>query len=201
MRQTFKHYKIVVDKSFDKKKKSKHDKNVVLPNINKSNQKGKYNYLIFKFIENNKNVGTQQIRRLYKTGSFSEWYNTKLMKEAGKSMEEKKNKKFLKNDAIENKLIKIKIIFGKQYEALKQMINTEISKNNENEETEIEIYNNETIENLIEKYCNSKKVKKDNLLLMNKDLKYLKKNITIRDAKINNNETVFIFEDNQNKDI
>ena len=58
--------------------------------------------------------------------------------------------------------------------------------------------NSESIGNLISKYCNQK-MKSKNLYLMKKDLKKLRKNITINDAKIENNETILICEEKKNE--
>lgn len=88
---------------------------------------------------------------------------------------------------------------------MEKIINYEISKNNEKEETEIEIYNNELIENLIKKYYNIKKLESKNAFLTKKNLEKINNNLTINQAKIENNETIYIFEDdekeeNNNKD-
>ena len=86
---------------------------------------------------------------------------------------------------------------------MEQKINYEISKDNnenENEVTEIEIYNTELIANLIKKYCKKKQIKSKNLYLTKNDFKKLKYNITINEAKIKNNETLFIFEANENEE-
>ena len=88
---------------------------------------------------------------------------------------------------------------------MEKIINYEISKNNEKEETEIEIYNNELIENLIKKYYNIKKLESKNAFLTKKNLEKINNNLTINQAKIENNETIYIFEDdekeeNKNKD-
>ena len=104
-----------------------------------------------------------------------------------------------KNKKISNKIIKVKIIFKNPNESLEQKIKSDISKNNENEDTEIEIGIPETIENLIKKYCNIKQIKKSNLCLMTKDLKNINSNLTINQANIENNETIFIYEENENK--
>ena len=95
--------------------------------------------------------------------------------------------------------MKVKIIFKNPKETLEQKIRTDISKNNENEDTEIEIGISETIENLIKKYCNIKQIQKANLCLMKKDLKNVNSNLTISQANIENNETIFIYEGNENK--
>lgn len=85
---------------------------------------------------------------------------------------------------------------------MKQKTNYEISKNNENENesTEIAIYNTELIGNLIKKYSKAKQINSKNLYLTKNDLKKIKNNITINEAKIKNNETIFIFEGNENEE-
>ena len=98
---------------------------------------------------------------------------------------------------IKKKIIKVKII-SKQTSA--QKLNYEISKDNENECTEIEIYNTELIDNLIKKYSKVKQIKSKNLYLTKKDLKKIKNNITISEAKIKNNEIIFIIEGNENEE-
>lgn len=101
---------------------------------------------------------------------------------------------------IKKKIIKVKIISNYQNKFLEQKINYEISKDNENEATEIEIYNTELISTLIKKYCTAKLIKSKNLYLTKNDLKKIKNNISINEAKIKNNETIFIFEGNENKE-
>lgn len=113
---------------------------------------------------------------MFKSGSLSEWYYNKTYK----SISSDKNNE---NESIEKdtkKIIKLKIIFSQQ---------------NENEkETDIEIYNTESIENLIKKFCIIKKISNKNLYITKKDLKKIKNDKTINQAKISNNETMFIFE-------
>ena len=101
------------------------------------------------------------------------------------------------NKIIEKKLIKVNIISNKNLILSDQNIKSEVSK--ENESTEIEIYNTETIENLIRKYCKKKEIKSNNYLYLAKqDLKKIDKNLTLKEAKIENNETLFILEDQNN---
>ena len=83
---------------------------------------------------------------------------------------------------------------------MEKKINYEISKDNDNEITEIEIYNTDLISNLIKKYCKVKQIKSKNLYLTKNDLKRLKINLTINEAKIKNKEIIFIFEENKNKE-
>ena len=51
-----------------------------------------------------------------------------------------------------------------------------------------------------EKYCKVKQIKSKNLYLTKNDLKRLKINLTINEAKIKNKEIIFIFEENENKE-
>ena len=83
---------------------------------------------------------------------------------------------------------------------MEKKINYEISKDNDNEITEIEIYNTDLISNLIKKYCKVKQIKSKNLYLTKNDLKRLKINLTLNEAKIKNKEIIFIFEENENKE-
>ena len=94
--------------------------------------------------------------------------------------------------------MKVKIVYNKPNQTLEEKINYDIYKNNENEGLEIEIYNTETIGNLLKKYCSKKKIKDNNLYLMKKDLKKLKNNLTLSQAGIVNNETIFLFQTNTN---
>ena len=72
-------------------------------------------------------------------------------------------------------------------------------KESETKSTEIKIFNTEIIGNLIKRYCNIKKMKKNNNLYLTKqDLKKINNNITIDEAKIENNETLYIFEHKKN---
>lgn len=92
-------------------------------------------------------------------------------------------------------MINVKIIFKQKIDSLDKNIQNEIFKSNEIEE--IEINDTENIGNLINKYCNIKNIKKKNLFLMKKDFKKINNNMTISKAKIENNETIFIFEENE----
>ena len=83
---------------------------------------------------------------------------------------------------------------------MEKKINYEISKDNDNEITEIEIYNTDLISNLIKEYCKVKQIKSKNLYLTKNDLKRLKINLTLNEAKIKNKEIIFIFEENENKE-
>ena len=125
--------------------------------------------------------------KFYKTGAFSEWCNTKTLKSnnnsAGQTIENFYTNN--KSEIVLKKLINVKIIFNQHIlmQTLEQKLIYENTKNDDNIATNIEIYNNETIENLIKKYCKLKKINK---------------NLTINQAKIENNETIYIFE-NENK--
>ena len=83
---------------------------------------------------------------------------------------------------------------------MEKKINYEISKDNDNEITEIEIYNTDLISNLIKEYCKVKQIKSKNLYLTKNDLKRLKINLTLNEAKIKNKEIIFIFEEKENKE-
>ena len=93
------------------------------------------------------------------------------------------NNKLNKN---EKKMIKVKIINK-----------TNKNKNEDINETEIEINNTESIANLIKNFCKTKKIEKNNFFLAKKDSKKICKNLTIKEAKIGDNETLFIFEGNE----
>ena len=93
------------------------------------------------------------------------------------------NNKLNKN---EKKMIKVKLIN-------KANKNEDIEKN----ETEIEINNTESIANLIKNFCKTKKIEKNNFYLTKKDHKKIGKNLTLKEAKISDNETLFIFEGNE----
>ena len=149
-------------------------------------------------IENHKNIGTQKKNSLYKTGSLLEWYKSKSLKSKSNfSIETVEN--FNINKSFKKEIIKVKIISNKK-QTLEQIINYEISKNNENETTEIEIYNDELIENLLKKYCNIKKIKTKNVYLTKKNFQKIKNKLKINQAKIENNETIFFFEQEENED-
>ena len=96
------------------------------------------------------------------------------------------NNKLNKNDSTKKKIIKVKI--------LKQKNKNEDLKDSE---TEIEINNRELISNLIKSYCKTKKIEKNNFYLTKKDSKKIGNNLTIKEAKIGDNETLFIFEGNK----
>ena len=107
-----------------------------------------------------------------------------------------KNTKNSEND-IKKRIIKINIIYKKNLNNLEKQKKSKTSIENETESTEIEIYNTETIGNLIKTYCNNKKIKvSNNLYLEKKNLKKIKNNLTINEAKIENNETLYILEKN-----
>jgi len=139
----------------------------------------------------------------YKTGILSELYNTKSVNSSYKSAGNTNENfyKINKNEKEKKILFKVKIIF-KQYQLqlLEQKLMSENSKDNENENdiTEIEIYNTDTIRDLIKKYCEIKKITSNNLYLTKKDSKKIKNNLTINQAKIENNETLYIVEGNEN---
>ena len=140
--------------------------------------------------------------KFYKTGAFSEWCNTKTLKSnnnsAGHTIENFYTNN--KSEIVLKKLINIKIIFNQHIlmQTLEQKLIYENTKDNDNIATNIEIYNNETIENLIKKYCKLKKIKSNKLYITKKDFKKINKNLTINQAKIEKNETIYIFE-NENK--
>lgn len=135
----------------------------------------------------------QKNTKLYKSGSLSEFYNNKSIK----SFKNTGNNN--DNFDMNKKIIKVNIISKIQKELLIQKIKSEISNNDESEVTEMEIYNTQTIGNLIKQYCNKKEIKIDNLYLTKKDLKKINNNLTIIQAKIENNETVFIFNGSENE--
>ena len=93
-------------------------------------------------------------------------------------------------------------IFGWQNNKKKMIKVKIINKTNNNEdmeenETEIEINNKESIANLIKSYCKTKKIEKNNFYLTKKDSKKICKNLTLKEAKIGDNEILFIFEGNE----
>ena len=104
---------------------------------------------------------------LYQKRGIFSWHNNKLNKN-------------------EKKMIKVKIINK-----------TNKNKNEDINETEIEINNTESIANLIKSFCKTKKIEKNNFYLTKKDSKKIYKNLTIKEAKIGDNETLFIFEGNE----
>jgi len=91
-----------------------------------------------------------------------------------------------KLDTTKKKMIKVRI--------LNQKNKNEDSKKSE---TEIEINNTESIANLIKSYCKTKKIEKNNFYLTKKDSKKIGNNLTIKEAKIGDNETLFIWEGNE----
>lgn len=129
----------------------------------------------------------------YKTGSLY----SKPLNSTYKSMGKENSYKNNTNEKIKKLLIKVKIIYNKQNQTLEQIITSENSKENENEITEIEIYNTDKIRNLIKKYCDNKKLNPNNVFISKKDLKKIKSDLTINQAKIENNETIFIIEGNE----
>lgn len=58
----------------------------------------------------------------------------------------------------------------------------------------MEVYNSETIGKLIKKYCEMQKLEEKNLYLTKKNLKKLKNELTLNRAKIKNDETIFLCE-------
>ena len=104
---------------------------------------------------------------LYQKRGIFSWHNNKLNKN-------------------EKKMIKVKII-----NKANKNTNVDIS------ETEIEINNTESIANLIKSFCKTKKIEKNNFYLTKKDSKKIGNNLTIKEAKIGDNETLFIFEGNK----
>lgn len=67
-----------------------------------------------------------------------------------------------------------------------------------NDETQIEIDNKDYVKTIIKLYCESKEESESNeLYLAKKDLNKLDENLTVNEAKINNNETLYIFEEDK----
>ena len=67
-----------------------------------------------------------------------------------------------------------------------------------NDETQIEIDNKDYVKTIIKLYCESKEESESNeLYLTKKDLNKLDENLTVNEAKINNNETLYIFEEDK----
>ena len=106
--------------------------------------------------------------RYFKTGGMPEWYNFELTKTAinNESKEFKNNSK-----------IKIKIV--------------DISA----KETELELEKTEQVKNIINIYCKKKGISNsENYYLTKMDLDKLDENLTIKEADIPNNQTLYIFE-------
>ena len=77
-----------------------------------------------------------------------------------------------------------------------------LDKKNKNEDikesgTEIEISDTESIADLIKRFCKTKKIEKNNFYLTKKDSKKIDNNLTLKEAKIDDNETLFIWEGNE----
>ena len=127
-----------------------------------------------------------------------EWYNNnnKSIKSGNNPASHSNEEFYTKNKNIKKKIMKVKIVYNMPNQTLEDKINYDIYKNSKNEGLEFEIYNTETIGNLLKKCCNRKKIKDTNLYLMKKDLKKLKNNLTLSQAGIVNNETIFLFEAN-----
>lgn len=104
-----------------------------------------------------------------------------------------------KNEVNNKKLITIKIIFNPTilYQTLEQKLKYDDPKDNDYEITDIEIPSDETIGNLIKKYCEIKKLESNNKYIMKKNFQILKNSLTISQAKLENNETIYIFEDEE----
>jgi hypothetical protein len=67
-----------------------------------------------------------------------------------------------------------------------------------NDETQIKIDNKDYVKTIIKLYCESKEESESNeLYLAKKDLNKLDENLTVNEAKINNNETLYIFEEDK----
>ena len=67
-----------------------------------------------------------------------------------------------------------------------------------NDETQIKIDNKDYVKTIIKLYCESKEESESNeLYLTKKDLNKLDENLTVNEAKINNNETLYIFEEDK----
>ena len=67
-----------------------------------------------------------------------------------------------------------------------------------NDETQIEIDNKDYVKTIIKLYCESKEESESNeLYLTKKDLNKLDENLTVNEAKINDNETLYIFEEDK----
>ena len=94
--------------------------------------------------------------------------------------------------------IKVKIVPYRKYEKSDEIKN-ENSKDNDNKPIEVEIFKQDSIENLIGKYC-CEKMNSKKLYLMKKDLKKINKNSSINEAKIENNEIIYICKENSEED-
>ena len=94
--------------------------------------------------------------------------------------------------------IKVKIVPYRNYEK-SDKIKNENSKDNDNKPIEVEIFKQDSIENLIGKYC-CEKMNSKKLYLMKKDLKKINKNSSINEAKIENNEIIYICKENSEED-
>ena len=94
--------------------------------------------------------------------------------------------------------IKVKIAPYRKYEKSDEIKN-ENSKDNDNKPIEVEIFKQDSIENLIGKYC-CEKMNSKKLYLMKKDLKKINKNSSINEAKIENNEIIYICKENSEED-
>ena len=67
-----------------------------------------------------------------------------------------------------------------------------------NDETQIEIDNKDYVKTIIKLYCESKEESESNeLYLTKKDLNKLDENLTVNEAKINDNETLYIFKEDK----
>lgn len=67
-----------------------------------------------------------------------------------------------------------------------------------NDETQIKIDNKDYVKTIIKLYCESKEESESNeLYLTKKDLNKLDENLTVNEAKINDNETLYIFEEDK----
>lgn len=115
------------------------------------------------------------------------------MKSGNNSASHTNEEFYTKNKNAKKRIIKVIIAYNKQLQTLEEKINNETYKNNENDLVEIEVYDTETIGNLIKKYCDIKKIKDNNLYIMKKDLKKIENDLTLNQAKIINNETIFLF--------
>jgi hypothetical protein len=66
-------------------------------------------------------------------------------------------------------------------------------------ETRIKIFNDQPVNNIIEKYCELQNIKSDNLYLTKSDYTKIDNNLTINKTNIENCETLYIFEENGQK--
>jgi len=118
----------------------------------------------------------------------------------GKQNQNQNSRAFNKSDSklkLKNK-IKVKIVPYQKYEKSDEIKNKD-SKDNDNKPIEVEIFKHDSIENLIGKYC-CEKMNSKKLYLMKKDLKKINNNSSINEAKIENNEIIYICKEESEED-